>query len=265
MPRVLRNLKITEVSSVDKAANPGARITLFKRDGAAPDDTDSTGDAAYAEALRWLLHTRRGAAMLRRVFPRGVTSIADLEALAQRVMRLRANTRAEPRDSFQPWPDAKPNNQITAKGFPMNRTEHVRTVIKLLGGFDTFLKRAPRYGTEGLSEHEITAAATDAAARELPNLTREQAFVQKYGADRKFWAAITISNNGVPPVEWDDDEDEEDEDEEETGDAVEEIAAKARELRRRDPTLTAEQAFAKAYSDPANRELAKRERRQNGF
>ena len=265
MPRLLRNLKITEVSSVDKAANPGARIVLYKRDAIAPD-TDDTDDDAYTAALEYLLHTKQGSAVLRRVFgSRGVTSIADLEALAQRVMRLRANTRAEPRDSFQPWPDAKPNNQITAKGFPMNRTEHVRTVIKLLGGFDTFLKRAPRYGTEGLSEHEITAAATDAAARELPNLTREQAFVQKYGADRKFWAAITISNNGVPPVEWDDDEDEEDEDEEETGDAVEEIAAKARELRRRDPTLTAEQAFAKAYSDPANRELAKRERRQNGF
>ena len=49
MPRVLRNLKISEVSSVDKAANPRARIVLFKRDGAAADNADADDDA-YAEA-----------------------------------------------------------------------------------------------------------------------------------------------------------------------------------------------------------------------
>jgi hypothetical protein len=262
MPRVLRNLKISEISSVDKAANPHARIVLFKRDG---DSVDTANNGAYEEALRWLLYTRRGAALLDRVFPRGITAISDLESLAQRVTRMRANA-APRRDSYQPWVendrDAKRVTPAT-KVSTMNRTEHVRTVIKMVGGFDTFLKRAPRYGVEGLDQHEITAAATDAAARELPNLTREQAFVQKYGADRKFWAAITISNNGVPPVEWDDDEDE-DEDESDI-DALDEIAAKARELRKRDPSLSSEQAFAKAYTDPANRDLAKRERKQHGF
>ena len=61
MPRVLRNLKISEISSVDKAANPHARIVLYKRDGIAPaqapadtDDTDDTDDEAYTEALRFL-------------------------------------------------------------------------------------------------------------------------------------------------------------------------------------------------------------------
>lgn len=32
MARILRNLTIDEVSVVDKAANPGARIILHKRD-----------------------------------------------------------------------------------------------------------------------------------------------------------------------------------------------------------------------------------------
>jgi hypothetical protein len=41
------------------------------------------------------------------------------------------------------------------------------------------------------------------------------------------------------------------------------IMAKAHELRKNDPKLTIEQAYAKAYADPANAEIAKRERAQN--
>jgi len=46
-------------------------------------------------------------------------------------------------------------------------------------------------------------------------------------------------------------------------DAMDALTAKAAELRRGDPSLTAEMAFSKAYSDPANRKLAARERRAN--
>jgi hypothetical protein len=38
MPRILRKLKIGEVSSVSAGANPGARVTLMKR-----DDTNDRG------------------------------------------------------------------------------------------------------------------------------------------------------------------------------------------------------------------------------
>lgn len=41
------------------------------------------------------------------------------------------------------------------------------------------------------------------------------------------------------------------------------IWAKADELRKTQPELSREQAFAKVYADPANKELAKRERREN--
>jgi hypothetical protein len=44
-------------------------------------------------------------------------------------------------------------------------------------------------------------------------------------------------------------------------DAHDAIAAKAAELRKIMPTLTFEQAYAKTFSDPANREIAKAERR----
>jgi hypothetical protein len=40
MPKVLTRLKIDEISAVDHAANGGARITLFKRDGATKKGSD---------------------------------------------------------------------------------------------------------------------------------------------------------------------------------------------------------------------------------
>ena len=45
--------------------------------------------------------------------------------------------------------------------------------------------------------------------------------------------------------------------------AVDELKAKAAELRKADPKLTPSQAFAKAYIDPANAKLAARERSEN--
>jgi hypothetical protein len=42
--------------------------------------------------------------------------------------------------------------------------------------------------------------------------------------------------------------------------ALDSLTAKAMELRKADPSLTPEQAFSKAYQDPANRSLAARER-----
>lgn len=45
--------------------------------------------------------------------------------------------------------------------------------------------------------------------------------------------------------------------------AYDELVAKADELRKKDTSLTKEQAFAKVYADPANAEIAKRERSEN--
>lgn len=42
--------------------------------------------------------------------------------------------------------------------------------------------------------------------------------------------------------------------------AYDQLVTKAEELRALDPSLSEAQAFEKSYSDPANRELAKRER-----
>ncbi|HZZ22021.1 MAG TPA: hypothetical protein VFE60_05350 [Roseiarcus sp.] len=46
-------------------------------------------------------------------------------------------------------------------------------------------------------------------------------------------------------------------------DALDALTAKAADLCKADPSMTKEMAFARAYSDPRNRELAKAERRAN--
>ena len=46
---------------------------------------------------------------------------------------------------------------------------------------------------------------------------------------------------------------------------LEALELKAAELRKREPNLTREQAFAKVYAAPENRKLAEAERWANGF
>jgi hypothetical protein len=48
-----------------------------------------------------------------------------------------------------------------------------------------------------------------------------------------------------------------------TGDALDQLNAKAEELRKKDPKLTSEQAFVKVYADPANAKLVREERNAN--
>jgi hypothetical protein len=52
-------------------------------------------------------------------------------------------------------------------------------------------------------------------------------------------------------------------DEADDTDALEKLQALGAEVRRRNPSLTREQAFAKAYTDPENAALVKRERSQH--
>jgi hypothetical protein len=234
---------------------------IFKAD-------DELDDDAYAAALDYLLHTKLGAADLRRAFPRGVTSIADLEGLAQRVaqiMRMRAANSPPPRDPHQPWPDAK--SEVTAKGFPMNRADELETLVKRAGSFAGLCKSVAAGRHRDMTERELSLLAKGYAMNRFPELTPEQAFAKAYGDARSsgearaFWDATeTLKQAGFMPTRLDDEDDEENGEE---TDALDEIAEKAATLRKRDPSLTSAQAFTKAYEQ--NPELAKRERRQNGF
>jgi hypothetical protein len=94
-----------------------------------------------------------------------------------------------------------------------------------------------------------------------PTLTKEQAFCKVFLADddegRAIRAAHQIAKQGVA------DEPDDDDDADDAGDALREIEALAADIRRRFPGLSKQQAFTKAYTDPANAKLAQRERMQN--
>jgi hypothetical protein len=220
----------------------------------------SDGKLDRADALHWLLHTARGRAV------------------------------------------AVHHKQ--AKGFPMpNRADELEAVVKGCGGFQKLCKAisAGRHGD--ITERELTLMATGYAVNRHPELSFEQAFAKRYGdpqssdAAKHFWnacnvvtgklaparlePAVTRGHGGMLPVndpaetlrqlrgllreqhdrtrvvDGSDDKDEDD--------ALDELQAKAASLRKKMPQLSEAQAFAKVYQDPNNRELAKRERSQNGF
>ncbi len=96
--------------------------------------------------------------------------------------------------------------------------------------------------------------------------TGAQAFA-RFFQDNK---AAGLFDKGIAPDERDDDQrddDERDDDERDDDelDPLEILDMLAERLRRREPSLTKAQAFAKVYQDPANAALAKIERERNGF
>jgi hypothetical protein len=67
----------------------------------------------------------------------------------------------------------------------------------------------------------------------------------------------------TPEIAGEDALDTQGEDEDRNDDELGELKAKAAALRKVQPHLSAEQAFTKAYEDPANRDLVRRERLRN--
>jgi hypothetical protein len=235
------------------------------------DDDDDIADATHAAALHHLFHTRAGSALMRRVFPNGPGSAADVEHLARLVAHVfRNSTRPAPRDPHQPWPDAKDAKpEVTAKGFPMNRADELESLVKRAGSFAGLCRRISSGAHGDVTEWELATMGRGYSMKRFPELTGEQAFAKQYGDEcmsdeaRAFWDACETLKQAAFTSDHADDEDEEDD--EESGDALDELHAKAVALRKRMPHLSEAQCFDRVYSDSSNRELAKRERRQNGF
>jgi hypothetical protein len=261
-------------------------------------DDENGDDAERLRAGLQYLNTKRGAALVRRLFPRGFSNPQDLEQLARLVVRALGDDALRPAPKeWQSWPDAK----VTEKGFSMpNRADELETMVKSAGGFTQLCKRVAAGRNGDISERELMLMGTGYAMKKFPGLTPEQAFAKRYGDERMsgesraFWDACGVIKGVRParlePTRGADADDlgevlrqyaqllreqrqrtrlaatgEDDEDEESDEDALDEITEKARKLRKSMPHLSEAQCFAKAYEDPANRELAKRERRQNGF
>jgi hypothetical protein len=259
MVRVLRNLKINEVSAVDVGAGQGCRIVLFKRNGdtIAPDDidddapdTDDTDDEAYATALNYLLHTARGAALLRRFYPRGIGTSADLEGLAQRVahvIRARGDD-DEPSDPHMPWIDAigdETDASDTEKVHHMDREEVLKSMVRAEGGITGLCRSICKRGAQGISENELTALITEYAMREYPDMSAEGAFTKAYtsAAGETLRRAIGITNGMLEPTKPVVGEDVDPDDASKAYEQLQRLAEKQRE---RSPFLSAAQAFERA-------------------
>jgi hypothetical protein len=113
----------------------------------------------------------------------------------------------------------------------------------------------------GLTETDFVALATEDAVRKFPGEAADRAFTRMFtdgGADgltlRRAHALVRAEQLYGPTVKSAD---------RGSNSAYGELLTKAEELRKVRPELSEAQCFAKVFSDPANIELAKRERRES--
>jgi hypothetical protein len=139
-------------------------------------------------------------------------------------------------------------------------------------GVRAVCKHIVEHGISGVSEHEVTAMLTKAAQRSYPDVRPDQAFAKAYSAQtpdgelmrravetvkqQQFLSKVATLTPRV------------------TGgraamdignprDVLDDIQKLVAEQRRQHPELSQAQAFARVYEDPANKDLASRERAQN--
>jgi hypothetical protein len=247
MVRVLRNLKITEVSAVDRGAGDGCRVVLFKRD---TPDNGNDDDEDYAAALAFLMHTPHGSALVRRFFPQGADT-DDIERLARlvaHVMRARAsNGDDEPSDPFQPWADIIGNNTEKKVSHMSDRNEALQAMVKRDGGVVALAKRICREGARGISESELTSLVTEHAQQLYPDMSPEGAFSKLFtspGAE-PLRRAVSVCKGllDIEPVKvgGDDARDVDD-----ATKAYEQLQQMAEAQRKRSPFLSKPQAFERA-------------------
>jgi hypothetical protein len=100
----------------------------------------SDGEVTREDALRYLLHSERGQAL---------------------VSRMAAHRKRIGKDT-------------------MNRSEQLRTVVKRAGGIMPLCKSIATSGRSSVTEHELTQLIVDAAKREHPDLSDAQAFAKMF-------------------------------------------------------------------------------------
>jgi hypothetical protein len=140
---------------------------------------------------------------------------------------------------------------------PMTREQELSVIAKKYG-IIAVAKHIVDDGPGGVTEFEMTKLVTAAAQRTYPELTPAAAFAKMYGAnddDGKLLRQATGACKGfqVTPAHK----------QAATGSAYDQLVTKADELRKREPGLSREMAFSKVFVDPANIELARRERSEN--
>jgi hypothetical protein len=181
----------------------------------------SDGEVLRQDALRWLLHSRDG------------------QALVGRMAAHRKQIDAA----------------INRKGFQMpTRQEVLKGYVRSAGGVIPLCKRIVAKGVTDISEHELTQLAVDAAKREYGISDDARAFAKMFTdtgpTGDTLRQAIQLAK--VAQVGGDDG------DADDVAAALEELHRLADAHRRRNPELTPSQAFARVFADPRNAALAHR-------
>jgi hypothetical protein len=260
-PRVLRNLRIDEVSSVDKGAGDGVKITLMKRDAA--------GDALRASLLKQQARDRLDAVNDEALdainddgdssnMSRHISHLADLICEAKPDV-----SRQEALDWLLHTKSGQALIVRTKKRKEQTMPEIFSKMVADIG-IERIAKAVVERGySTAISEREFTEAVTALAVKRFPDKPRDVAFAKLFGEQTEEAATLRKAHaiiKGMPrmtlvPVG--------DESVDDGGNAYDALMAKAAELRQADGSLTEAQAFAKVYTDPANARLAQKERLQN--
>ena len=136
----------------------------------------------------------------------------------------------------------------------MNRSEQLRTVVKRAGGIMPLCKSIATSGRSSVTEYELTQLVVDAAKREHPYLSDAAAFAKMFTDPGPTGDTLRRAVQVAKAAQVGGD----DGDAEDAAAALEELRRLADAERRRDPSLSASQAFARVFADPRHAELARR-------
>ena len=182
------------------------------------------------DALRWLLHSTRGQALVARM------SVHRKQIDA-------AFKRAGNRKGFK-----MPTRQDVLKGY-----------VRSAGGIVPLCKRIVAKGTTDITEHELTQLVVDAAKRVYPDIKDDaRAFAKMFADTGPTGAALrqAVQIAKVAQVGGDDGN------ADDAADALDELHRLAEQHHRDNPELTLDQSFSRVFADPRNAALAHRAHRR---
>lgn len=283
MARRLKNLTIDEVSSVDRGAGENVRIVLMKRDAAdLPPTIKRDEDVIDFTALRKLRQTQEremDEKALKKLIDDAVSIAvdplkkslddqvkkADALAVENIVLKMSAEHKAmyekmsdEDKAKFRGMSEEDRQKMCDAN----KRASEVDPIVKAVMGENADLKKR----LEKLETDEmLRVCKADAAAM---GMTGDDAAETLMKARRGDLAAIAKVEDHTRTLIKQRDEaikaggvfKEFGSRGQSNGSAYDELMLKADELRKGDPKLTREQAFDKAYTDPANASIIERHR-----
>lgn len=280
MPRLLKDLTINEVSSVDRGAGRGVKVMLMKRDetAAASITKSGTGDVAMTEQeLKDLIAksakeaAETATAVVSKAFEEKLLkSDREIKVLkmspAHKAYYDEACTDEATRKAFEDMKDEERDEH--AKKNPVKKAADTVTVEELakrdttlakvlsenadlkkrLDASDlekaqaSFAKRAADLGLTEAGDGELMRKAYSGDTEAQTAFEKRQATVTA-ALKKQAETGKLFDEFGTQHAR--------------TGSAYSQLMAKADEVRKADRTLTKEQAFSKVYTDPENTDLVK--------